>query len=50
MNQDDEKIPEGFSWDKYVPGSDLAMMAEIVEEPEPELRNVFLKLKKSVKW
>ncbi|KAJ0494653.1 putative transcription factor interactor and regulator CCHC(Zn) family [Helianthus annuus] len=40
VNQDDEKVPEGFSWDKYVPGSGLAMMAEIVEEPEPETSEV----------
>ncbi|MFS7907845.1 hypothetical protein Hanom_Chr01g00076181 [Helianthus anomalus] len=31
---DDEKLPEGFSSNKYVPGSGLAMMVEIVEEPE----------------
>ncbi|XP_022003752.1 uncharacterized protein LOC110901220 [Helianthus annuus] len=35
VNQDDEKVAEGFSWDKCIPGSDgQAMMAEIVEEPE----------------
>ncbi|KAM0035511.1 putative transcription factor interactor and regulator CCHC(Zn) family [Helianthus debilis subsp. tardiflorus] len=35
VNQDDEKVAEGFSWDKYIPGSEgRAMMAEIVEEPE----------------
>ncbi|KAJ0614970.1 putative transcription factor interactor and regulator CCHC(Zn) family [Helianthus annuus] len=35
VNQDDEKLAEGFSWDKYIPGSDgQAMMDEIVEEPE----------------
>ncbi|XP_021974503.1 uncharacterized protein LOC110869568 [Helianthus annuus] len=35
MNQDDERVAEGFTWDKYIPGSDgQAMMAEIVELPE----------------
>ncbi|XP_022019111.1 uncharacterized protein LOC110919139 [Helianthus annuus] len=34
VNQDDEKVAEGFSWDKYSLGDGLAMMAEIVEEPE----------------
>ncbi|MFS7892269.1 hypothetical protein Hanom_Chr00s000549g01649411 [Helianthus anomalus] len=34
VNQDNEKMPEWFSWDKYVPGEGLAMMAEIIEEPE----------------
>ncbi|XP_022030580.1 uncharacterized protein LOC110931496 [Helianthus annuus] len=35
VNQDDEKVAEGFSWDKYIPGSDgQAMMAEIVEVSE----------------
>ncbi|KAJ0948207.1 putative transcription factor interactor and regulator CCHC(Zn) family [Helianthus annuus] len=35
VNQDDEKVVEGFSWDKYIPGSEgMAMMTEIVEEPE----------------
>ncbi|MFS7964705.1 hypothetical protein Hanom_Chr08g00753431 [Helianthus anomalus] len=37
VNQDEENLPEGFCWDKYIPGSGLAMMAEIVEEPEPEI-------------
>ncbi|KAF5796486.1 putative transcription factor interactor and regulator CCHC(Zn) family [Helianthus annuus] len=41
VNQDDEKIPEGFSWDKYVLGSGLAMMAEIVEEQELEIEECF---------
>ncbi|XP_022003992.2 uncharacterized protein LOC110901472 [Helianthus annuus] len=35
VNQDDEKVAEGFSWDKYIPGSDgQAMMAEVVEISE----------------
>ncbi|XP_022024416.1 uncharacterized protein LOC110924731 [Helianthus annuus] len=35
VNQDDEKVAEGFTWDKYIHGSDgQAMMAEIVEVPE----------------
>ncbi|KAJ0918598.1 putative transcription factor interactor and regulator CCHC(Zn) family [Helianthus annuus] len=35
VNQGDEKVAEGFSWDKYITGSDgQAMMAEIVEETE----------------
>ncbi|XP_022023786.1 uncharacterized protein LOC110924051 [Helianthus annuus] len=35
VNQDDEKVAEGFSWDKYIPGSDgQAMMVEIIEESE----------------
>ena len=35
VNQDDERVAEGFTWDKYIPGSDgQAMMAEIVEVPE----------------
>ncbi|XP_035837234.1 uncharacterized protein LOC118485097 [Helianthus annuus] len=35
VNQDDEKIAAGFSWDKYIPGSDgQAMMAEVVEISE----------------
>ncbi|KAJ0742228.1 putative transcription factor interactor and regulator CCHC(Zn) family [Helianthus annuus] len=32
VNQDDEKVVSGFSWDKYIPGKDdQAMMAEVVE-------------------
>ncbi|XP_022008837.1 uncharacterized protein LOC110908231 [Helianthus annuus] len=35
VNQDDEKVASGFSWDKYVPGKDdRAMMAEVVEITE----------------
>ncbi|KAJ0645960.1 putative transcription factor interactor and regulator CCHC(Zn) family [Helianthus annuus] len=34
VNQDDEKLPEDFSWDKYIPGGGLAMMAEITEESD----------------
>ncbi|XP_035842133.1 uncharacterized protein LOC110924517 [Helianthus annuus] len=35
VNQDDEKVASGFSWDKYVPGNDdQAMMAEVVEITE----------------
>ena len=32
VNQDDEKVAAGFSWDKYIPGSDgQAMMAELLK-------------------
>ncbi|KAJ0513477.1 putative transcription factor interactor and regulator CCHC(Zn) family [Helianthus annuus] len=35
VNQDHEKVAAGFSWDKYIPGSDgQAMMAEVVEISE----------------
>ncbi|KAJ0826868.1 putative transcription factor interactor and regulator CCHC(Zn) family [Helianthus annuus] len=35
VNQDDEKVASGFSWDKYVPGKDdRAKMAEVVEITE----------------
>ncbi|XP_022031046.1 uncharacterized protein LOC110931986 [Helianthus annuus] len=47
VNQDYEKVVVGFSWDKYIPGSDgQAMMAEVVEisemvsEPETVTENV----------
>ncbi|XP_021975488.1 uncharacterized protein LOC110870613 [Helianthus annuus] len=35
VNQDDEKVAAGFSWEKYIPGSNgQAMMAEVVEISE----------------
>ncbi|KAJ0882499.1 putative transcription factor interactor and regulator CCHC(Zn) family [Helianthus annuus] len=35
VNQDDEQVAAGFSWDKYIPGrDDQAMMAEVVEISE----------------
>ncbi|XP_021979637.1 uncharacterized protein LOC110875741 [Helianthus annuus] len=35
VNQDDEQVAAGFSWDKYIPGKDdQAMMAEVVEISE----------------
>ncbi|KAJ0825881.1 putative transcription factor interactor and regulator CCHC(Zn) family [Helianthus annuus] len=33
VNQDDEKVASGFSWDKYIPGKDdQAMMAEVYRD------------------
>ncbi|KAJ0938277.1 putative transcription factor interactor and regulator CCHC(Zn) family [Helianthus annuus] len=42
VNQDDEKVASGFSWDKFIPGNDdQAMMAEVAEitetDAEPEV-------------
>ncbi|KAJ0715031.1 putative transcription factor interactor and regulator CCHC(Zn) family [Helianthus annuus] len=36
IDQDDEKVAEGFSWDKYIPpDSNLgALIAQIVQEPD----------------
>ncbi|MFS8035302.1 putative transcription factor interactor and regulator CCHC(Zn) family [Helianthus anomalus] len=35
VNQDDERVAAGFSWDKFYPGKDdQAMMAEVVEISE----------------
>ncbi|KAJ0545621.1 putative transcription factor interactor and regulator CCHC(Zn) family [Helianthus annuus] len=36
VNQDDERLQEGFSWDKYIPADSKfrAFIAQIVQEPE----------------
>ncbi|KAJ0452878.1 putative transcription factor interactor and regulator CCHC(Zn) family [Helianthus annuus] len=37
VNQDDEKVASGFSWDKFIPGKDdQAMMAKVTEITESD--------------
>ncbi|MFS8019712.1 hypothetical protein Hanom_Chr15g01406931 [Helianthus anomalus] len=36
VNQDDEKVAEGFSWDKYVP-PDSALAAKIKEKGQEDI-------------
>ncbi|KAJ0728131.1 putative transcription factor interactor and regulator CCHC(Zn) family [Helianthus annuus] len=52
-DQEDEKLPEGFSWDKYIPAESnskfRAFVAQIIQEPElmKELMDVFANDEKS---